>query len=150
MAIKPNLRSQQKARLIKELKSTLGITYYEATHLRRAIDEGNWEHDLWNVIIKTDHDAMVLDYRMGIGHKGKNPDILTVLEGLASDYIFEEERGDQDDWIANFEHLYTISHKDYTRYERCFKICVKQSEDIDRLQLPDNWQEIVMEAAESL
>lgn len=142
--------SQRKANLIKEVKSTLGITHYEVAHLRRTIDDNNWEHDLWNIIIKTDHGAMALDYRMGIGNNGKKPDSLTVLECLVSLYIHKEERSGQTEWISGFENLDTISHKDYILYEKCFKTCVEVSKKIDKLQLPDNWQEVVMEAVENL
>jgi hypothetical protein len=140
----------KKEAAIKELKTKLGIIDTTCRPMGRRTSGSfgeKWEHDAYSCTIRTKAGGMRIDYKKGIGHNGKKPNLLEVMEALAADYIEKEERDDKDEWLSNFScgNLDTMPHKEYVEYEKIFKACVQESEQIDGLQLPEDWREIVNE-----
>jgi hypothetical protein len=87
---------------LPKLAAAAGITI-KARYLGRRTDAEHWDHDAWSVTLRQ-HDGtdrtLRITYRMGTGHHGAAPDLLTVLDSLLSDACTVDNARDFEDWCS--------------------------------------------------
>jgi hypothetical protein len=92
-------------------------------------DSDGWVHTPWGVVLVGPNGGVyTTTYRMGLGHKGKSPEVGEVLESLALDATEEAF----DDWCGEYG-LSIDSRKSHDMWTECRKVHDWLSSQVDDL-----------------
>jgi hypothetical protein len=113
--------------------------------------DGEWDRDSWSVTIisnpgsvhKYGEDnpspsfdrSLTTEFHMGIGHKGKKPDLPTVLDCLRSD----AEVGSYDP----FEFMLELGYDNAREARKAYRACTKIREDLIALLGESSFQDLI-------